>query len=87
MGSIPFQYQPWEFIVIGPSTRHQLAQGYRAMMEAGPLQNPALPEERKQAIRNFIQDFGGAPFMFAVACSPVTTDLDRYDFPLANSWT
>lgn len=75
--------QPWEFIIIGAETRQQLATAYRAMMEAGPLLNPALPEERKQAIRNFAQDFGGAPLLFAVACPPAATDLDRYDFPLA----
>lgn len=75
--------QPWEFIVIGPATRERLAKSYRAMIEAGPLQNPALPEERKQAMRNFAQDFGGAPLLFSVAYPPPTTDLDRYDFPLA----
>lgn len=75
--------QPWEFIVIGPETRQELAKGFLAMMEAGPLQNPALPEEKKQGIRNFAQTFGGAPLLFAVACPPATTDLQRYDFPLA----
>ena len=77
--------QPWEFIVIGPSTRQQLAQVYHAMMEAGPLQNSTLPEERKQGIRNFMRNFGDAPLLFAVACPPAFNELDRYDFPLATA--
>lgn len=75
--------QPWEFIIIGSETRQQLGQGYRAIMEEGPLQDPNLPDEVKEEIRTFIQDFGGAPLLFAVACPPATTDLDRYDYPLA----
>jgi nitroreductase len=74
--------QPWEFIVIGSETRKNLADSYRNMMEAGPLKNPALPEERKELIRKFAQDFGGAPVLLAVVTPPPATDLDRYDYPL-----
>lgn len=74
--------QPWEFVIIGPDTRAQLASRYLAMLEAGPLRDPELPDARKQAIRAFAADFGGAPLLFAVICPPATTDLDRYDFPL-----
>jgi len=75
--------QPWEFVLIGPATRAGLAMRYQAMLEAGPLKNAELAEARKQALRNFAKDFGGAPLLFAVVCPPATTDLDRYDFPLA----
>lgn len=74
--------QPWQFIVIGPETRRKLADAYGNYMEAGPLKNPAFPEERKAAIRKFAQDFGGAPVLLAVVCPPPSSDLDRYDFPL-----
>jgi Nitroreductase len=75
--------QPWEFLLIGPETRKQLLESYRKAMEAGPLMNPSLPEERKQAIRNFAQNFGDAPVILAVTCIPALTDLDKYDFPMA----
>ncbi len=74
--------QPWEYIVIGPETRVKLAAGYKDMLEAGPLKNPALPEERKELIRKFAQDFGGAKILLAVACPPAATELDKYDYPL-----
>lgn len=75
--------QPWEFIVIGPQTRQKLLEVYRPMMEVGPLKLPMLPEERKQGIRNFMQDFGGAPVLLAVVCPPPSNPLDAYDFPLS----
>lgn len=75
--------QPWEFILIGPETRKKLVESYRNAMEAGPLKNPALPEERKQAVRDFTQNFGDAPLILAVICTPVVTELDKYDFPLS----
>ncbi|HEY4789690.1 MAG TPA: nitroreductase [Bacteroidales bacterium] len=75
--------QPWEFLLIGPETRRKLTESYRNFMEAGPLKNPALPEERKQAIRNFAQNFGDAPVLLAVTCVPAKTDLDKYDFPMS----
>lgn len=75
--------QPWQFVMIGPEMRKQLLRAYSDMMEAGPLLNPNLPEERKQAIRTFAQNFGGAPLVFAVTCPPATTETDKYDYPLS----
>lgn len=77
--------QPWEFVLIGPETRKQLLESYRKALEAGPLTNQSLPEERKQAIRYFAQNFGDAPVVLAVTCIPALTVLDKYDFPLATA--
>lgn len=74
--------QPWEFIIIGPVTRGKLAESYREAMEAGPLKNPEMPEEHKELMRRFIQNFGDAPVLLAVTCPPPATELDRYDYPL-----
>ncbi len=75
--------QPWEFILIGPETRSKLLNAYQKAMEAGPLSNPDLPDEKKEMIRNFSRDFGGAPVIISVICPPALTDLDKYDFPLS----
>ena len=75
--------QPWEFIIIGPETRTKLAVNYREGLEVGPLRNPNIPEERKQTMRKFAENFGDAPILLAVACPVATTDLERYDFPLS----
>lgn len=77
--------QPWEFIIIGPETRQKLQVAYEEMMEAGPLKSPAIPDERKELMRKFIKDFGGATVLLAVAYLPPTADIDRYDFPLASA--
>ncbi len=77
--------QPWEFILIGDETRSKLAKMYQEYMEAGPLKNPDLPEERKQAARNFAMNFGDAPVLLAVASAPAETDLNKYDFPMATA--
>lgn len=77
--------QPWEFVIIGNETRAQLAQMYANYMEQGPLQNPALPEERKQLIRNFTKNFGDAPLLVAVTSLPATNPLDAYDFPMSTA--
>lgn len=74
--------QPWEFIIIGPENRRRLAEAYGNIMEAGPLKNPEIPEERKQLIRKFAQDFGGAQVLIAVASPPAVTDIEKYDYPL-----
>lgn len=76
--------QPWEFVIIGQETRDKLQKVYCEMMEAGPLKNPSLPEERKSLMRKFITNFGGAPLLLAVICPPPTTPVDHYDFPLAS---
>ena len=52
-------------------------------MEAGPLKNPDLPEVRKEAMRDFAKDFGGAPVLVAVICPPATNEADCIDYPLA----
>lgn len=75
--------QPWQFVIVGPETRQKLVAAYQEMMENGPLKNPALPEERKSKMRQFIQDFGGAPTILAVVCPPPSMEVDTYDFPLA----
>ena len=49
------------------------------------MKNPDLPEERKQMIRNFAQNFGDAPVVLAVTYPPATTDLEKYDFPLSTA--
>ncbi len=77
--------QPWEFILIGPETRQKLAEMYQNYMEAGPLKNPELPEERKQFIRYFAKNFGDAPVLLAVSSIPATSDLDKYDFPMSTA--
>ena len=77
--------QPWEFIIIGQETREKLLKSYREMMEAGPLKSPVLPEDRKERMREFIKNFGGATVLLAVAYQPPTADVDRYDFPLATA--
>jgi len=77
--------QPWEFILIGAETRNRLREMYAAYMEAGPLKNPELEQERKQGIRLFIQNFGNAPVLLAVSSLPAQTELDKYDFPLATA--
>ncbi len=77
--------QPWEFLYIGPETRSKLADEYVRFMDAGPLKNPELSEERKQGIRKFAQTFGNAPVLLAVTCRPTTADLEKYDFPLATA--
>lgn len=77
--------QPLEFIIIGPKTRQKLQMAYGEMMEAGPLKSPVIPEERKELMRKFIEDFGGAAVLLAVACLPPTTDVERYDFPLSSA--
>jgi len=77
--------QPWEFILIGPQTRKTLAEMYLNYMEDGPLKNPDLPEERKQSMRNFAQNFGDAPVLLAVTYAPPKTNLEQYDFPLATA--
>lgn len=74
--------QPWEFVFIGPDTRSKLAVAYRDMMEAGPLKNPALQEERKAFLRKFAQNFGDAPVLLAVTCPPAGTEVEKYDYPL-----
>lgn len=75
--------QPWEFILIGSNTRVKLAELFKSYMEAGPLQNPELPEERKQRMRQFIQNFGDTPVLLAISSLPATTELDKYDFPMS----
>ncbi|MBW7847843.1 MAG: nitroreductase family protein [Bacteroidales bacterium] len=75
--------QPWEFLLAGPQTRERLLEAYRKAMEAGPLANPELPEERKQNLRKFCVNFGNAPIVLAVSYPPATTELDKYDFPLS----
>lgn len=75
--------QPWEFVLLGSETRSKLLDIYRRAMEAGPLSNPELPDERKQLIRNFSKNFGGASHVLAVVCPPAYTELDKYDFPLS----
>ena len=75
--------QPWEFVILGPKTRADVAARYLAALEAGSLKKPDLPEARKAAIRAFATDFGGAPVLLAVVGQAATSDLDRYDFPLA----
>jgi nitroreductase len=82
-GPSHFNAQPWEFILIGPETRQKLIEVYRQIMENGPLKNPELPEERKQLMRKFMQDFGGAPVLLAVTCPPTTIPTDKLDYPLA----
>lgn len=77
--------QPWQFLLIGNETRKRLAEAYQTAMEAGPLKNPSLPEERKQGLRNFTKNFGNAAVLLAVTCLPATTELDKYDFPLATA--
>lgn len=77
--------QPWEFLLIGPKTLKPLIEAFRKSAEAGPLKNPDLPEERKQMIRNFAQNFGDAPVVLAVTYPPATTDLEKYDFPLSTA--
>lgn len=77
--------QPWEFIIIGSETRGKLQKVYSEMMEAGPLKSPSLPEERKEFMRRFITDFGGATLLLAVVCPPPITPVDSYDFPLASA--
>lgn len=75
--------QPWEFLLAVPETRSKLAEAYKSYLENGPLKNPALPDTRKLAVRNFAQNFGNAPVILAVAYAPALTDLDKYDFPLS----
>ena len=75
--------QPWEFLLLGDETRKRLSASYRNAMEAGPLKDPQLPEERTQSIRDFAQNFGNAPVLLVVSCLAAETDLDKYDFPLA----
>ncbi len=75
--------QPWEFHLSGSSTRAALLEAYRKAMEAGPLANPEVPEERKQNLRKFCQNFGNAPLILAVSYSPAITELDKYDFPMS----
>lgn len=77
--------QPWEFINIGEKTRKQLALIQQSILEAGPLQNPAIPDERKQGMRAFAQNFGNAPVLLAVAHAPALTPLDQYDFPMSSA--
>lgn len=77
--------QPWEFVIIGPETRKKLAEMFSAYMEAGPLKNPALPEERKVAMRGFAKNFGDAPVLVAVTALPAGTDLDKFDFPMSTA--
>ncbi len=75
--------QPWEFLIIGPETRTKLLEAFLMTMEAGPLADPDLPEERKEAIRSFAVNFGDAPVVMAVVSPPALTDLERYDFPMS----
>lgn len=75
--------QPWEFVIIGPETRKKALKAYSEILENGPLKNPAVPEERKQAMRSFAQNFGGAPVLLAVVCPSANTEMEKYDYPLA----
>lgn len=77
--------QPWEFVIAGAETRQKLLSLYQEMMESGPLKNPALPEERKEKMRQFMQNFGGAPTLLAVTLPAPTMEVDKYDFPLAGA--
>lgn len=77
--------QPWEFVIVGPETRQKLLTVYQGMMEAGPLNNPALPQEQKDRMRQFIQNFGGAPTVLAVVLPAPVMEIDKYDFPLAGA--
>lgn len=77
--------QPWEFVVVGPETRQKLQATYQGMMEGGPLKNPNLPEEQKDRMRQFMQDFGGASTLLAVVLPAPAIEIDKYDFPLAGA--
>lgn len=77
--------QPWEFVIIGQETRRKLLAIYQEMMEAGPLKNPDLPEEQKERMRRFIQNFGDAPTVLAVVLPTPVMPVDHYDFPLAGA--
>lgn len=75
--------QPWEFVLIGPETRKQLAAVFREAMEIGPLSDPAVPEARKEVFRRFMNDFGGAPALVAVMSRPPEKEIDRAEFPIS----
>ncbi len=77
--------QPWEFVLIGNNTRKKLAEAYVQFMENGPLKNPAIPDERKQGMRAFAQNFGDAPLLLAVVSAPALNPLDVYDFPMSTA--
>ena len=51
-------------------------------MAAGPLKRPDLPEERKEMLRRFTVDFGGAPVIVAVLARPAETEIDKEEFPI-----
>jgi len=74
--------QPWEFVLIGPETREKLRQVFVGVLEAGPLQSPVVPDDKKEKMRAFMQDFGGAPVLLAVLYPAANNPLDKYDFPL-----
>lgn len=75
--------QPWEFVLIGPESRKQLAAVLQEAMEAGPLRNPEVPEARKEVFRRFMVDFGGAPALLAVLSRPPEKDIDKAEFPIS----
>ncbi len=77
--------QPWEFWIIGSQTRKKLAEAYTQFMENGPLKNPSLPEDRKQGMRAFAQNFGDAPLLVAVVSLPPVAPIDEYDFPMSTA--
>ena len=74
--------QPWEFVLVGPETREKLKQVNIGVMENGPLKSPVIPEDRKEKMREFMQNFGNAPVLLAVLYPAANNPLDKYDFPL-----
>lgn len=74
--------QPWEFVLIGPEGRGKLLGMFREFVEAGPLQDPNLPEARKEVLRKFRKDFGGAPVLLAVLTKPPVNPVDKPEYPV-----
>lgn len=76
--------QPWEFVLVGPEGRGKLLKLFREFVdsEAGPLQNPDIPEARKEVLRKFREDFGGAPVLLAVLTKPPVNPIDKPEYPV-----
>lgn len=76
--------QPWEFVLIGPEGRGKLLALFGEFMDspAGPLKNPDIPEARKEVLRKFREDFGGAPELLAVLTKPPVNPIDKPEYPV-----
>jgi len=74
--------QPWDFLVVGPSTRAGLLRIFQAKA-AELLADPELPPKKRDNITALKEDFGGAPLMVAVVSRAPEEDLQRIENPLS----